>query len=99
MGIIYYNGSVDIRIKKDEDRAIKLLTEASDHDILKASILLLEIYVNRYNKSRNDNDYEEVMKYKKVIEKHPLYNDDVRDDVMKKIGSIKKYKKIDIDFD
>ena len=83
----YMYGNYEIGIEKDEERAIKLLTQSSDK-VIDSCIFLLCYYVSK-------NDLENILKYKQIIENNPMFDIKLKnkiEDILKKIKDDVKLK-------
>lgn len=90
----FYLNGYDLNIKKDEHKALEYFDIACKNGILEAAVELFLYYVNIYLK---EGEYEEVvMKYKKIIEKHPKFNKDIKILIENKIKEMKCKLKIEI---
>ena len=83
----YMYGNYEVNIEKDEEKAIKLLTESSEK-LIESQMFLLCYYV-----SKNDN--ENIQKYKYMIENNSKFNIKFKkqvEDVLKKVKNNPKLK-------
>ena len=83
----YMYGNYEIGIEKDEERAIKLLTQSSDK-VIDSQIFLLCYYVSK-------NDLDNILKYKQIIENNPMFDIKLKnkiEDILKKIKDDVKLK-------
>lgn len=78
----YMYGNYEINIEKDEEKAIKLLTESSEK-VIESQMFLLCYYVSKANN-------EKIQKYKCMIENNPKFNIKFKKQVE---GVLKKVKK------
>ncbi len=95
---IYINGKIDIGVEKDVNKALDYYKIASDNDIIEASIKLLYYYIDKFLLEHKEENKEKIYYYKKVIENHPKYNDDIRKEVEEKIKKLYEKKSIFLDF-
>ena len=75
----YMYGNYEINLEKDEEKAIRLLTESSEK-VIESQIFLLCYFVSK-------KDDEKIQKYKNMIENNPLFNMDLKkqvEDIIKK---------------
>ena len=83
----YMYGNYELGIEKDEEKAVKLLTQSSDK-VIDSCIFLLFYYVSK-------NDLENILKYKQIIENNPLFDINIKnriEDILKKIKDNNKLK-------
>lgn len=93
----YLNGSAVVNIEKNEEKAIKLFTEASLNGIINASIELLYIYCKKY-KETNDATYKDLMsKYIDKVETHPEYNKQIKNKIESKLDEISNFDSLKIE--
>ena len=78
----YMYGNYEVNIEKDEEKAIKLLIEASEK-VIESQMFLLCYYVSK-------NDSENIQKYKYMIENSPKFNIDFKKQIEKILKKIKK---------
>ena len=78
----YMYGNYEINVEKDEEKAIKLLTESSEK-VIESQMFLLCYYVSKANN-------EKIQKYKCMIENNPKFNIKFKKKVE---GILKKVKK------
>lgn len=78
----YMYGNYEVNIEKDEEKAIKLLTESSEK-VIESQMFLLCYYVSKANN-------EKIQKYKCMIENNPKFNIKFKKQVE---GVLKKVKK------
>ena len=71
---------------------------ASDNNVIEASIKLLYYYIDIYFVSRRDEDKENINLYKKRIENHEKYNNEIRLDIEDKIKKMYDKQNIFIDY-
>ena len=94
----YINGMIDIGIEKDVNKALEYYNIASDNNVIEASIKLLYYYIDIYLVSRRDEDKENINLYKKRIENHEKYNNEIRLDIEDKIKKMYDKQNIFIDY-
>ena len=78
----YMYGNYEVNIEKDEEKAIKLLTESSEK-VIESQMFLLCYYVSIH-------DEEKIQKYKCMVENNPKFNFEFKkqvEDVLKKVKS------------
>ena len=92
----YYMNGYDL-ISKDTKKGLEYLEIASNNKILKASIELFYYYTKMYLDSRDDYYKELLFEYKKKIEVHSEYNDELGIEIEDKIKEITTKKEINID--
>ena len=78
----YINGNYEATIEKDEDKAVKLLTESAEK-LIDSQIYLLGYYVSKNNE-------ENIEKYKNKIESNPRFNMEQKEKIEKILRNIKK---------
>ncbi len=91
----YLNGNYEANIEQNKPLAIKLLKEASDQNLLDATIELLYFYTDKYFKERTEVGLITINKLIEKIEKHPNYNEHSKKIIEETILNIKKSSKID----
>lgn len=95
LAMYYYMNGYDT-INKDEFKAIQYLEIASEHNILEARLELFKYYTKKYLRTRDEINYHKIMNYKKSIEIHDKYNEDVCKTVEKMIKELKSKREINI---
>ena len=85
----YMYGNYEVNIEKDEEKAIKLLTESSEK-LIESQLFLLCYYVSK-------NDKEKIQKYKCMIENNPKFNTEIKKQVEDVLKKIKKNPKLKIE--
>lgn len=90
----YENGCIELNIKKDIDKTISLLEEASTNGILIATEELIYLYYSLHKenllKNIDDTSYLNRAKYyAKIIETLPEYNDDIKNRIETNLKSLK----------
>lgn len=73
----YKHGVLDIT-PANKSLYLEYLKEASNHDILNASIDLLIIYTEQYWQTRNEKDLTDIKSLLNHIENHQEYNEDIQ---------------------
>lgn len=68
-------------ILKDFDKSVKYYEIAHQHGVMEASIELFKIKTEKYLKTREEKDYEEVLEYKRKIESNRKYNRSVAKEI------------------
>lgn len=86
----YLNGNYEANIEKDESLAISYLEEASNNNILNASIELLYYYLS--NPIKNSS---KINHYINKIESHPNYNEKTKETIEKSLLKLNKHQSID----
>ena len=94
----YIDGKVDIGVEKDVNKALEYYKIASDNEIIDASIKLLYYYVDKYLASQSEEDKDNIYYYKKRIESHIKYNDNIRLEIENNIKRIYEKKSIFLDY-
>lgn len=90
----YQNGCVELNIKKDLEKAITLLEEASQNGILIATEELVYIYYSLFKetiqKNKNSNIYlYKAKKYANIIESMPEYSNDIKTRIENNLKKLK----------
>lgn len=90
----YENGCVELNIKKDINKAISLLEEASTNNIAIATEELIYIYYKLYKectiKKKDSKFYLDKAKhYAKIIENMPNYSDDIKNRIESNLENLK----------
>lgn len=93
----YFYLTGDVVLVKDINKAINYLSIASNNDIIEASILLLYIYVEEYLKKLNDEMIPKIKELVITIERHPKYNEEIKEEIDSNLLKLKENKKINID--
>ena len=78
----YMYGNYEINIEKDEEKALKLLTESSEK-VIESQMFLLCYYVSK-------KDEEKIEKYKSMIENNPQFNMDLKNQIEDLLKKAKK---------
>ena len=81
----YLNGNYEANIEKNESLALTYLSDASNNNIIEASIELLYYYVT--NQKQNTN---QINHYINLIETHPKYNSTIRKIIEKNLLILKE---------
>ncbi len=92
----YMDGYDDVVLQRDEAKALEYLKIASDNGVLEATLELFYYYVNEYLSSRSNDIMDIVLKYKRVIETHKKYDNDIRIRIEEKILDIRNKQEINI---
>ena len=90
----YLNGCYEIEVEKNISHALNLLEDASNHNILEATIELLNYYTKLYFQKKENNTLEKINQLLFKIENHPLYNKKQKDQIEITINTLKKEEKI-----
>ena len=93
----YFYLTGDVVLVKDINKAVNYLSIASNNDIIEASILLLYIYVEEYLKELNDEMIPKIKELVITIERHPKYNEEIKEEIDSNLLKLKENKKINID--
>ena len=94
----YKDGYAEIVNEAAKDKAIEYLEIAANHNIICAIEELFYIYVERYLKTKDENDYNKLMLYKEMLENSDAYGKEMKEKIEKNIDIIKeKENKINID--
>lgn len=88
----YLNGNYEANIEKNKELAIIYLNDASNNNILEASIELLYYYTNNYLQETNENTLTIINNLIKKIENHNKYNNNHKLNIEKTIKKIKTKK-------
>ncbi len=92
----YLHGSAIANIEKNEEKAIKMFTDASNHGIIYASIELLYIYCEKY-KQTNDTTYKGLMlEYINKIETHSQFSKSIKKEIESKLNDISNFESLKI---
>jgi hypothetical protein len=91
----YYLNGYDT-IAKDYNKAIEYFKIAADNNIFESAIELFYIYAKDYKAKQEQHSYDEIMHYKKMIESHPKYDKETKDEIEKKLSEIRNKKEISI---
>lgn len=78
----YLNGNYEANVEKNESLALEYLNDASNNNIIEASIELLYYYTNNYQ-------LDKINHYINLIEQHPKYNSNIKQTIettLKKIN-------------
>lgn len=67
----YLNGNYEANVEKNESLALEYLNDASNNNIIEASIELLYYYTNNYQ-------LDKINHYINLIEQHPKYNSNIK---------------------
>lgn len=89
----YLNGNYEANIEKDENKAISFFKDASNNNILEASIELLYYYIKK-DKQKYSN---EINNYINLIESHKKYNNTIKKEIETTIKNIKEKELINKD--
>ena len=81
--------------KKDEQLAISYLEEASNHQILEATIELLYFYSSKYIEQKNKDILTKINDLITKIEHHPKFNPIYKKEIEKNIIKLNNKEKID----
>lgn len=84
----YLCGNYELGIEKNEQKAIELFEEASLNNKIEASIELLKIYINKYNKNKSEDNLEKINNYKTLIESSNSYNKKIKTIVDNELSKI-----------
>ena len=90
----YLNGYETI--EADYDKAIEYFNIASINGILEASVELFFLYAKEYVNKKNQYNYDKIIHYKKIIECHKNYNQELKNTIENKLYEIKNKKEINI---
>ena len=74
----YLEGNYEVNIEKNEELAISFFDEASENNIIEASIELLKIYIRKYLLDRNNDNLNKISYYKRKIEINDKYNQEIK---------------------
>lgn len=97
LAVYYYkNGYDEIPVSHDENKYVEYLNMARANGILEAMVELLKYYVVRYKYKGDNHCYNELIELKEIIEKHPKFNDEMKDKIEK---ILKEGAKKDINID
>ena len=91
----FYINGYDI-VAKDYNKALEYYRIASEHDVLEASVELFYIYAKDYMRKKDQYSFDKIMHYKKVIESHKNYNQDLKDQIENKLSEIRNKKEISV---
>jgi len=92
----YLNGNFEANIEKNEDIAIAYLKDASDNNIIDASIELIYYYSNKYFQTKNTEYLKNIYTYINIVETNPKYNNTYKEMIEDNLKKIKEKKEIDI---
>ena len=92
----YMCGYDDVVPVKDVNKAINYFEIAANNGCYDALKELFYIYVDKYIKDKNRNDYDLLMKYKVLLENNSKYNDSIKKEIENKIINIKNNNEIDL---
>ena len=84
----YFVGCPEINLEKDIDKAVELITQASDNNIIEASTFLFYYYIDLYLKNKNKNTLDNIYKYKNKIETNNKYNNELKNEIQNKLKDI-----------
>ena len=90
----YLNGCYEIEVEKNTSLALNLLEDASNHNLLEATIELLNYYTKLYFQKKENNTLDQITKQLSKIENHPLYSKNLKNQIETTINTIKKEEKI-----
>ena len=90
----YLNGCYEIEVEKNISHALNLLEDASNHNLLEATIELLNYYTKLYFQKKENNTLEKINQLLFKIENHPLYNKKQKEQIEITINTLKKEEKI-----
>lgn len=86
----YMNGNYEVKIEKDEKKAIELLEEASNYNIIEATKELIYIYAEKYVKTRNQKYKDLMNNYIEKLETSNQYNENLKKEIEEKFKKIKQ---------
>lgn len=90
----YLNGNYQANIEKDSKKAIILLTEAANNNLLEAKIELLYLHTNKYIKNKQESTLNQINQLITEIEHHENFNNNHKQEIEINISKIKPTKKI-----
>lgn len=90
----YLEGNYKANIEKNETKAISLLTESSENNLLESSIELLYYYSDKYFTTKNKSTLQFINYLINKIETHPNYQENHKKTIETIIKKIKEKKKI-----
>ena len=90
----YLNGNLETNIIKDVDEAIKYFEKSSS--LIESLMELLLIYFEKYNIDNDNSNLEKINYYKHLIETHPKYNKNIKDNLEIKLNQIQNKELINI---
>ena len=82
-------------IEQNEDKAINLLIQSSNNNLLEAKIELLYHHTNKYYQTKNKEIYIKINQLITEIENHPQFNSNYKKTLEKTILNLKQQQKID----
>ena len=91
----YLNGNYQANIEQNEDKAINLLIQSSNNNLLEAKIELLYHHTNKYYQTKNKEIYIKINQLITEIENHPQFNSNYKKTLEKTILNLKQQQKID----
>lgn len=91
----YLNGNYEANIEKDENKVITYLTEASNKNLIEATIELLYFYSIKYFKNKNQDILTKINNLITKIENHPNFNSTYNQEIEQTISQLKNIQKID----
>ena len=92
----YLTGCEDIVLIPNKEKALRYLEIASKHNIYEATIEIFYYYIKEYLNKKEPSIYENILKYKKLIEDNPKYNIELNNKIEQELKRITNIKQIDI---
>ncbi len=92
----YLNGCEDIVLVPNKQKALRYLEEASNHNIYEATIEIFYYYIEEYLNNKDKNIYDNIIKYKTLIENNPKYDLKIKELIEKQLYKISNKPKIDL---
>ena len=90
----YLNGCYEIEIEKNTKKALSLLEDASNHNLLEAKIELLTYYTKTYFQNKDENTLTKINQLLTEIETHKQYSKNIKEKIENLIINIKQKEKV-----
>lgn len=91
----YLTGNYQAKIEQDEQKAINLLTESSNNNLLEAKLELLYHHTNKYFQTKNKETYTKINQLITEIENHSQFNSNHKQTLEQNILKLKNVTKVD----